>query len=223
MAEAARRPQIEETEEELLNMKRSDIVKYLTDKQVLFCEVYTRTNNIRLSAKEAGYSPNAAHIIGWKLRQHEHCARYIAWLKARVVQEACLKGAELVDQYIRIAFSDITDFITKDAFGNIKLKDITTLDGQVISKIHQRPSGFSIELVDKMKALEKLEKYFEFMPRDWRQELEEKKLNILQQRLEIERFKAGQLAEEDSDDGFLDALKETAEEVWADEEGGVEE
>ena len=219
---AARRPEIEETEDELLNMDRMDIVRYLTDKQVLFCEVYTRTNNIRLAAKEAGYSPKTAHIMGWKLRQQSNCARYIAWLKARVVQESCLKGAELVDQYIRIAFSDITDFVTKDSFGNIKLKDITTLDGQVISKIHQRPSGFTIELFDKMKAMEKLEKYFEFMPRDWKQDLEEKKVAILEQRLEIERIKAGQISEDDDDDGFIDALKATAEEVWEDEEGGIE-
>jgi hypothetical protein len=42
--------------------------------------------------------------------------------------------------------------------------------------------------------------------------------------LKLERFKAGQLAAEDSDDGFLEcAFKDTAEEVWAVEEGGVEE
>lgn len=214
---AARQPEIKETEQELLTLDRKVVIKGLTDKQQRFCEIYTRTNNIRLAAKQAGYSPNAAHILGWKIRQEPKCARYIAWLKARVADECIIKGVEIVDQYIRIAFADITDFITTDRFGNLKLKQLEQLDGQVITRINQTASGINVELADKNKALEKLEKYFEFMPKDWRQKIEERKVDLMEKRLEIEKFRAGQLDEEDFDDGFLSALKETAQEVWEEE------
>ena len=208
---------IQDTEQELLKMPRSKVIEDLTEKQQKFCEQYTRNNNARLSAKQAGYSPQSAHIIGWKIRQDYKCVRYIAWLKAKVADECCIKGAELIDQYIRIAFADITDFVTADMYGKIKIKALDQLDGQVITRISQSANGMHIELADKTKALDKLEKYFEFMPIDWRQKIEERKLSILEKRLELEKYKAGQFSEEDMDDGFIEALKESAEEAWAED------
>lgn len=205
---------IVETEQELLNMSRSEVIKNLTDKQQAFCEQYTRNNNARLAAKQAGYSPKSAHILGWKIRQDHKCAKYIAWLKARVANECCLKGAEIIDQYMRIAFADITDFVTTDTFGKVRIKPLDQLDGQVITRLSQTNSGIHIELADKGKALEKLEKYFEFMPADWRQKIEERKVGLLEKRLELEKYKAGQFSDDDMDDGFIEALKETVEEVW---------
>ena len=74
----------------------------------------------------------------------------------RVVNECLVKGAELLDQYMRMAFADITDFVKCDKYGNVKIKDLSEIDGQLITEIQQRPSGFTIKLADKMKALEKV-------------------------------------------------------------------
>lgn len=214
---AANKPIIEETTEELLGMKRSEVIADLTDRQITFCEVYTRTNNIRLAAKQAGYSQQSAHIQGWKTRQDQNCARYIAWLKARVVQDSCFKGTELLDMYMRIAFADITDFVEQDIRGNLKLKNFSHIDGQVVKKInHRAMGGVMIEMYDKDFALQKLEQYFEFMPKDWRQKIEERKVEILSKRLELEKLKAGALIDSDTDDGFIDAIRATAEEEWDD-------
>ena len=46
--------------------------------------------------------------------------------------------------------------------------------------------------------------------------LEEKKLEIMQEKLNIEKQKLGLNEDEVGDDGFLDALRDTAEEVWDD-------
>ena len=52
---AANKPEIKESEEKLLKMRRSTVVKGLTDKQIAFCEAYTRTNNLKLAAIAAGF------------------------------------------------------------------------------------------------------------------------------------------------------------------------
>lgn len=210
---------ITESEEELMNMSRDEASLSLNDKQKRFCEIYIKSFNVRLAAKQAGYTPQSAHTIGWKIRQNPECNRYIAWLKLRIAKDCHVSAMDIIDQYIRIAFADITDFVTISK-GNLTLKDETMLDGQLITSIKKSRDGqVSIELVDKLRALEKLERYFDVMPKDWRIKIEEKKLELMEERLEIERIKAGQGAQdEDENDGFIDALKATAEEIWGDEE-----
>lgn len=220
---AANRPMIEETEEELLDMPRSLVIDGLTDKQITFCEEYTKTNNITLAAKRAGFSKKSLNIMAWKTRQHPKCARYISWLKIRVVNNCQIKAAELIDQYMKIAFADITDYVQLDRFGNVKIKDLDDIDGQVVVEIKQTGSGVTVKLADKQKALEKLEQYFDTMPNDWKRKIEEKKLAILEQRLELEKIRAGQENPNDYDDGFLEALNASATEIWEDAIDIVEE
>jgi hypothetical protein len=61
-----------------------------------------------------------------------------------------------------------------------------------------------------------LERFFEEMPKDWREKLEEKKVELMEEKLHIEKQKLGLIDDEVGDDGFLDALRDTAEEVWED-------
>lgn len=206
------------TEEELMNMTREEACLNLNDKQRKFCEIYVKKFNIILAAKQAGYSPHSAHGIGWKIRQNPDCQRYIAWLKLRVARDCHVTAMDVIDHYARIAFADITDFV--EITGNsIKLKDADMIDGQLVTAIKKGRDGITIELADKLKALEKLEKFFDVMPKDWKQKIEERKVELLEQRIEIERIKAGQLGNDSAtDDGFLDALKEVAEEVWEDDD-----
>lgn len=208
-----------ETEEELMNMSRDEASLSLNDKQKRFCEIYIKSFNVRLAAKQAGYTPQSAHVIGWKIRQNPECNRYIAWLKLRIAKDCHVSAMDIIDQYIRIAFADMTDFVTIKN-GSLILKNEDMLDGQLITSIKKsRDGNISLELADKLKALERLEKYFDVMPVDWRVKIEEKKLELMEERLEIERIKAGQgIPDEDENDGFIEALKESAEEIWCDEE-----
>lgn len=206
-----------ETEEELLNMTRDEACLELMEKERRFCEYYVRNFNIKMAATKAGYSAKSAHISGWKLRQKPEINRYIAWLKLRVSKECHIDATDIVDKYIRIAFADITDFVVIEK-GRLKLVDGVEVDGQLITKIKQGRDGISIELADKMRALEKLEHYFDVMPKDWRQKIEERKLELMEQKLDLERQKAGINNNEEDDDGFIEALTSTAEEVWEDDE-----
>lgn len=204
------------TEEELMKMTREEACLNLNDRQRKFCELYVKNFNVILAAKQAGYSPHSAHNVGWRIRQDPECNRYIAWLKLRLAKDCHVTAMDVIDHYARIAFADITDFVTIKE-GKVTLKNEDMIDGQLVISVKKGKDGIHIELADKLKALDKLEKFFDVMPKDWRQKLEERKVDLLEQRLEIERIKAGQLGDDDEDDGFVEAIKGSAEEVWGDE------
>ena len=212
----------DETEEELLNMTREEATLDLNDKQRAFCENYIGNYNIKMSAIKAGYSPTSAHSVGWKLRQEPDVNRYLAWLKLRVGRECHIQAVDIIDKYIRIGFTDITDFVevkTSRLGGKtINIKDLEEIDGQLIKRIAQNTNGgFSIEMQDKMKALEKLEQYFDVMPKDWKQKIEERKLEIAVERLEIEKIKIGMVEDAIEDDGFIAALLGETQSIWEDQ------
>ena len=209
----------EETEEELMNMTRQEVTLHLNDKQRAFCELYVGNYNIKMAAVKAGYTPKSAHVVGWKLRQDPDVNRYLAWLKLQIGKECHIRAIDIIDHYIRIAFSDVTDFVSikKGKFGGktIEIEDLDRIDGQLIKRISQNTNGgFSIEMVDKLKALEKLEQYFDVMPKDWKQKIEERKLEIAEQKLEIERMKIGLYDHAEEDDGFIEALLGETTAVW---------
>ena len=123
----------------------------------------------------------------------------------------------IVNEYIKIAFADMSDFVRFGPNG-VVLKHSDKVDGQMVVKVKEGRDGVTIELADKLKALEKLERYLKVMPSDWKQRVEEKKVELMGQKLELEKQKVDLGSESDDDDGFLTALKEAAKEVWNDEE-----
>jgi len=208
---------LEETEEELMSMSREEVTASLTDRERAFCEHYTRNFNITLATKRAGYKHRSAHNVGWKIRQKPEVNRYIAWLKLKTAKQCHVEAVDIVDQYIRIGFADITDFATIKN-GKVQLVDSDMIDGQLVTEVKQGRDGITIKLADKLAALDKLERYFDVMPKDWREKIEERKLEILKQKVELEKLRLGVGEEEAGDDGFIDALRESAEEVWNGEE-----
>ncbi len=217
MPPAIRNMFTEETEEELLNMSREEVTKGMNDKEILFCQYYMKDYNIKMAAIKAGYKSSSAHMSGYKLRRRKLVNRYIAWLKLRVGKMCHVDAMDVIEQYMRIAFADITSFAD---FGGkrITLKDASEIDGQLIKSVKQTREGIAIELYDKLSALDKLEKYFDVMPADWKQKIEERKLEIMQQKLELDKRRAGEFDSEVGEDGFYEALKETASEVWGNEQ-----
>lgn len=206
---------VDVSEEELNRMTREEASLNLNDKQRKWCEVYVNNFNSKLAAKKAGYSPNTAATIGWKLRQNPDVCLYLAWLKLRVSYKAWVRPEDIVDQYARIAFADVTDFVEVKG-GRLTLVDSDQMDGQLVKSVKKGRDGVSIEMYDKMQALARLERFFEEMPKDWKQKLEEAKLKIMEEKLNLEKQKLGFLDDDMGDDGFLDALRDTAEEVWDD-------
>jgi phage terminase small subunit len=188
----------------------------LTEQEELFCYHYMKTFNATTSAIKAGYSPSYAHNKAYRLLKEDRVKDFLNYIKAQRNEELFLDSMRVIQEYVKIAFADMTDFVKFGPSGVI-LKASDKVDGQMIVKVKEGRDGVSIELADKLTALSKLEKYLEVMPSDWKQKVEEKKLELLEKRLELEKQKI-EGGDEPDDDGFLAALAGTVKEVWSDEE-----
>lgn len=201
------------TEEELARMTRDEACLNLSDKKRKWCEAYVGNFNAKIAAKKAGYSVHSAATVGWKLRQDPDIQLYLAWLKLKVSNKAWIRPEDIVDMYARIAFADVTDFVTVKK-GRMQIVDSDMMDGQLVKSVKQGRDGVSLEMYDKLSALSRLERFFEEMPKDWKERLEERKVAIMEERLKLDRERLGLANEEIEDDGFIEALKDAAEEVW---------
>lgn len=204
------------TEEELLEMSREEVVEGMTDREIAFCEYYIQDYNVKMAAIKAGYNATTTKSIGHRLKQKQKVNDYICWLKVRLYQKACVSAVDVLNQYAKLAFYDATDYVEK--VGNkVKLKDFHLIDGQVIQEISQNASGsINVKFPDRIKAMERLENFLEPSPYDWRRRIEERKVKILEDRLEIDKSKIG-YGETVEDDGFLQALESSASNIFVDE------
>lgn len=206
----------------------------LTDKQRLFCHYYLRSFNQTMAAIKAGYSPERAHVTGSELVRNSKVKEEIKRLKGKMTEELFIDAMDVLRKYVEIAFSDINDFvqygkkeitIDKDEDGNeikalvnyVDFKDSYMVDGTLIEEVSQGKNGVKIKLYDKMKALEKLEKYFDLLPDNFKRKIEEEKVKMAREKLELEKSKVNGDETEVEDDGFLEALKGRTAEVWKNE------
>lgn len=130
----------------------------LTEKEQMFCLHYIKTFNHTLSAIRAGYSPREAHQAAYRLLKREDIKTFIGVLRNQMNEELYLDSERVVREYMKIAFADITDFVSFGPDG-VKLKSSTKVDGQLITSVSDGQYGPSIKLADKMQALDFLRKY----------------------------------------------------------------
>lgn len=164
-----------------------------------------------------------------------------------IKRQQIIAGEEdLVDMHMKIAFSDIGDYISfgreevpvmgpfgpiivKDEeteenieltkiINTVKLKESNQVDTQLIKEIKQGRDGVSIKLLDKSKSLDWLDRYFLMNPMDQHKvEYDKRKLEIDLIKAEAE-IKANEPELSVDDDNFIDALNASAKDVWSDEE-----
>lgn len=204
------------TTEELLAMSKKEATNGLNEQQQRFCEYYVTSYNTKIALLKAGYSEGAT-ARGYLLRHNPRAQRYIQWLKARILKETVVTGADIIDHWVRIAFADMTDFvhIYRNSIG---LKPAAEMDGQLVKSIKSGRDGISIELYDKLKALDSLAKYTADMPKDYKQILDERKQELLEQEFELKKKMHDIENREGQSDGFLEALSKSAEVIWKNEE-----
>lgn len=200
------------TTEELLEMSHEDAIEGLTEKQIKFCEVYVLNYNISIALRKAGYESETSGAA-YRIRQKPGCKRYIQWLKARMLHDTLINGEDIINQWVKIAFADMTDFVDINKFG-ITLKPVREMDGQLVKSIKSGRDGVSIELYDKLKALDSLAKYTEDMPKDYKQKIEERKMELMEQEFELKKSIYDMENKIENDDGFVEALKQSAKIVW---------
>ena len=166
----------------------------LTAKQKDFCRFFTKNKNATQAYLKAyGCEYNTAMVNGYKLLIN---AKVKAELKRlREIRDAALdvNGNDVVEMHMRIAFSDITDFvefenkevpIMKNGFpvltfdedgeatearrnvNEVRLKNSNMIDGNLITEVSEGREGVKIKLADRQKSLAFLERYFELNPMD---------------------------------------------------------
>lgn len=208
------------SEEELRSFSRKEMIENLTDREVAFCEYYINDYNIKMAAIKAGFKPMQNKTLSKIVAGKQKVIDYIAWLKIRLYDEACVNAVDILNSYAKMAFYDITDYIDKKG-NKIVLKDFDKIDGQIIQEISQNANGgINIKFPDRLKAFDKLENYMDVNPYDWKRKLEEKKVQLMEEKVNIEKTKVG-LNDELEDDGFIEALENAAKNLVIEE--GLEE
>ena len=190
------------------------LIEPLTEKERLFCETYVRNFNATQAAVKAGYSVDTAYAIGYENLKKPHIRNYVNYLKELKREAIGLTVGDLVERHLRLAFSDITDFVdfgvsmqpvmtmhgplmVKDPVTGEKepvLKPVNTMqfkssfevDGGIISEISVGRDGAKVKLEDRQKHLDWLERYFEWNPDSkYKREFDEKRLAIEREKLDL--------------------------------------
>lgn len=208
----------------------------LTDKELLFCQIYVQNFNATQAARKAGYSPHTAYSIGHEILRKPKMQAYITRLKEAKRASIMIDVDDIVERYMRIAFSDITDFVefgralvpVMTAFGpleatnpdtgekeqvmrevnDVRFKESAFVDGGLVSQVKLGRDGASIKLEDRMKALDWLSHFFEANPQDrHKRDYDKARLAIAERAVEVQESKLKGV----SDD--IDAINERIEDI----------
>jgi phage terminase small subunit len=187
----------------------------LTDKQKLFCLYYLKYYNATKAYQKAyGCAYTTAMVEGHRHLRNPKISGEIDRLKAEQFTELKLEANDILQKYIDIAFADITDFVTfyrrdvqtgevevqlnqdgtvkdivhkSDTTNEMFFKDMDEVDGTIISEVKKSKDGISIKLHDKMKALEKLEKYTDLLNDQQKHRLAEEQMNLNKMKYELDK------------------------------------
>lgn len=133
----------------------------LTNQEKLFCLFYCKSFNAAMAARKAGYVPNSPGIsaqAGYNLLQREEIRTTVQELKRLRFGQAMITEADVLEQLAKIAFADITDYVSYDG-GTLTVKDSALVDGTVIDEVIEGSRGVKVRLADRQKALRLLMDY----------------------------------------------------------------
>lgn len=215
MNEATHKPIDDGTKETMLN-------ENLTHEQRLFCIYYSKSFNAVQSYQKAyqcSYENACSHA--WELWKNGEIKKEVQRLSLLKVEQIAVTENDLVELHMRIAFSDIGDYLefgreavpqwskNKDGlfveeidpntdeqkvnyYNVIKLKESANVDTQLIQEVKEGREGISIKLADKQKSLEWLEKFFLMNPMDKHKiQFDNAKLEMERKKLEPEQVSDG--------------------------------
>ena len=159
----------------------------LTEKQRLFCIYYFKSFNAEQSAIKAGYSRSFARAQSYTILANVGVKAYLKRLKDESEQEDLLSAARILQRHKQIAFADLRDYIDE----NGGLKNLSDVDGTLIKKITVKESsnsqGYSssssIELEDRSKSLDFLNKFYKLDPSF---ETQREKINLERDKIKVQ-------------------------------------
>ena len=133
----------------------------LSHKQAAFVREFTKDRNGKQAAIRAGYSRNGAEVTGHRLLTNPNVRRKIDAFEAELSDRARVSVDRVVEEYRRIAFSDIREVVSIRA-GKIVVSDTTSLTpdaAAAISEISETKDGLRIRFHSKAAALDGLAKH----------------------------------------------------------------
>ena len=148
----------------------------IPDRYKMFIMYYLQSFNASQSARRAGYTKHSSNNVAHQIMNNDRVKPILEEAKKIMRSDIYINASNIIDEYIKIAFADITEFVEFSENG-VKLKNSDSVDGRLITEVKQGRDGLNVKLADKMKALEKLDKLFEVMP-DRRLELDNKKFEL---------------------------------------------
>lgn len=140
----------------------------LTPKQDLFVREYLVDLNATQAAIRAGYSAQYADRIGSELLGKTRVAEAIAVKKAERSAKVGLTAERVLEEYARIAFSDMGDFAAWDSDG-VTFMPSSHVDTRVVAEVKETPmkgggKALGIKLHDKVGALNAVAKHLGMLP-----------------------------------------------------------
>ena len=169
----------------------------LTERQQHFCMYYVKYWNATKAYLKAypGVKYMTAHTAGSRLLANDKVKAEIDRIKAEKFGRVGLDASAILQKWIDIAFSDVTDFmefgteeeeIIDEETGEVKtviknyvrFLDSREVDGTLITEVKQGRDGIGVRLQDKLKALEVLTKYMDLLGDNTKRQLEQEKLKI---------------------------------------------
>lgn len=182
----------------------------LNDQQKMFCLYYLQSFNATqsyLKAYQCSYS--TAMVEGHRSLRNPKIKKELDRLKEELQSEQYFTIEDIIKNYAKQAFSDITDFVEvktgkyyvyqKDEHGDrkrvineftgeeevytsssVNLKDSDMIDGTLIQEVKKGKDGVSIKLYDKQKAMTELMKYLKG------DELRQAQINKLNKSMEVD-------------------------------------
>lgn len=145
----------------------------MNEKQMAFCHEYLKDKNATQAAIRAGYSPRAAYSIGQRLLKNDEVSQTVNSLLHEISEKCVLDAERVLEELCLIGFSDLSDYMTVEPGGGVVFREwenIPTNKSRAIRRIRDRRTirehadgtstlvhqEISIDLHDKMKALESL-------------------------------------------------------------------
>lgn len=163
----------------------------LTEQQKLFCLYYLQSFNATKAYQQAyGCDYNSARSNSIRLIAKDSIKIELNRLKAELQQDVFLDIKDLIREYAKQAFADITDFVEfsstehklyeyddagekREVFNEftgeletykssqVSLKNSEKVDGTLIQEVKKGKDGVSVKLYDKQKAMSELMKYLQ--------------------------------------------------------------
>jgi phage terminase small subunit len=158
----------------------------LTEQEELFVYNYLKCFNATSAAMKAGHSSLNSYREAEKMMAKPQVKAFLSYIKQQRNQELFLEAVDIMKEYMRIAFADITDFVEFSGY-SVKLKPSNKVDGHVIQEVAEGKEGVKIKLHDKMEALKRLERFYFVLPDDERIAIEKEKLKLMREKLDFDK------------------------------------